>query len=351
MTLSDTETQREQMNNEKKRVTIIDVAKYAKVSTGTVSRTINNSGYVGEKTRERIEEAIKKLNFVPNAAARSMISKKSSIIGVAVPEINNPWLADLVVRIESCLSHQNYSVLLCNTQYKTSKIRSFVDDMIMRNVEGVIFVASHITDKDILRKLQTYMNTVSIGEHVGNSDTILFDDERAAYELTKHLINMGHTKISIIGFNENAEQTMIRVAGFKKAMEENGLEVPPEYMVSSEANENSGYMCAKKLLSAAVPPTAIIAINDFYAVHAYAAITEEGKKVGRDVSVVGFDDIMFARLISPALTTVHYDTKGIAQMAASMLTEKIAGKTDVTREINMSATVILRESAQRADER
>jgi len=334
------------MEKHKKRVTIKDVAEHANVSIGTVSRAINDSGYVGKEARKKIVDAIKNLNYIPNTTARSMVNKKSAIVGVAVPEINNPYLAELVVRIEASLSKKNYSIMLCNTQYKYHKIANFVDDLVMRNAEGVIFIATDIIDENILKKLKNYLYTVSIGQHISDFDSIVFDDYKTAYELTEHLINIGHRRIAMIGFNQNASQTMERVRGFRAAMQKHDVNVSPDYLISSEGGENSGYYAAKKLLSLKLPPTAIMAINDFYAVHTYAAITESGKNVGSDISVVGFDDILMARLIHPALTTVRYDTQAIADLSTSILHEKIITKTDMNREIVLSCNVVLRESAR-----
>ncbi len=336
------------MSRQVKRVTIKDVAERANVAIGTVSRYLNNNGYVSSDAMDRIQKAIEELDFIPNAAARSMINKKSAIIGVTVPEINNPFLADLVVRIESALSKMNYSIMLCNTQYKSGKIANFIDDLIMRNAEGLILVATDINDQALIRKMSNFLYTVSIGHKLDGFDCIRLTDYSAAYELTRHLIDLNHKKIGFIGFNENAHQTMSRVEGYCAALTDAGLPIRDEFMLQSFAGHRDGYHLAKQLLSLADKPTAMIAINDFYAMNAYSAIADAGLEVGKDVSVVGFDDIFMAKFLSPALTTVRCDSDSIVENAMDMLKTHVEkGSQSIPCDVELNSTVIYRQSASR----
>lgn len=331
-----------------RRVTIKDVAEKANVAIGTVSRYLNNNGYVSGDAMERIQKAIKELDFIPSAAARSMINKKSAIIGVTVPEINNPFLADLVVRIEAALSKMNYSIMLCNTQYKSEKVANFIDDLIMRNAEGLFLVATDVNDESMIKRLNNYLYTVSIGHKLNGFDCIRLTDYEAAYELTRHLIEQNHRKIGFIGFNENAHQTVSRVEGYCAALADAGIPVREAYMLQSYAGHRDGYRLAKQLLSLEDKPTAMIAINDFYAMNAYSAISDAGLEVGKDISVAGFDDIFMARFLSPALTTVRCDSDALVESAISMLKEHMDKKTQsVPHDVELEATVIYRQSTCR----
>jgi DNA-binding LacI/PurR family transcriptional regulator len=333
-----------------RRVTIKDVAERANVAIGTVSRYLNNNGYVSGDAMERIQRAIKDMDFIPNAAARSMINKKSAIIGVTVPEINNPYLADLVVRIESALSKMNYSIMLCNTQYKSEKVATFIDDLIMRNAEGLFLVATDVNDEGMVKRLSNYLYTVSIGHKLDGFDCIRLTDYSAAYELTRHLINLNHKKIGFIGFNENAHQTVSRVEGYCAALMDAGLAVRDEFILQSYAGHRDGYRLAKQLLSLEDKPTAMIAINDFYAMNAYSAISDAGLEVGRDISVAGFDDIFMAKFLSPALTTVRCDSDAVVESAISMLREHMDKKMQsVPYDVELESAVIYRQSTCRID--
>ncbi len=333
------------MSNQIKRVTIKDVAERANVAIGTVSRYLNNNGYVSVDAMERIRKAIEELEFIPSATARSMINKKSAIFGITVPEINNPFLADLVVRIESALSKMNYSIMLCNTQYKSKKVASFIEDLIMRNAEGLFLVATDINDQALEKKMSSFLYTVSIGHKLNNFDCIRLTDYSSAYELTKHLIELGHKKIAFIGFNENAHQTMYRVEGYCAAHKESGLGLRDEFMLQSFAGHKDGYHLAKQLLSLEDKPTAMIAVNDFYAMNAYSAIADSGLEVGKDISVVGFDDIFMARFLSPALTTVRCDSDAVVQNAVNMLKVHLReGMQHSPCDVELDSTVIYRQS-------
>lgn len=351
-----------QMEKKNRRVTIKDVARSSGFSIGTVSRYLGNSGYVSSEAKNKIEDAIHELHYVPNAAARSMINQQSRIVGILVPEINNPFLADLVVRIESRLSKQNYSIMLCNTGYSISKAETFIDDLAMRNAEGLILVSTDISDAMVLEKIKRFMFGVSVGQKILNFDSINFNDYKAAYDITKHLIKLGHKTIGCVGFNVNATQTVDRLDGVMTAIRDSGLTINEKYMLGRDytednklnngLGENGGYICAKQLLELKEPPSAIVAINDFYAIGAYEAAYEKGLEIGRDISITGFDDIAIAKFMTPALTTVHCDTNMMAELAVGLLLQKISESTlhesrhEEGKDFVLPAEIMIRQSTK-----
>ncbi|MEG1011309.1 MAG: LacI family DNA-binding transcriptional regulator [Ruthenibacterium sp.] len=341
-----------------KRYTIKDVAKVAGTSTGTVSRYISNKGYVSQEARDKIEMAIEQLQYIPNTAARNMVNRKSKLVGVAVPEINNPFLADLMVRIESSLCKRGYSVMLCNTGFDAEKTSTFINDLIMRDAEGIILAASDIscTDSTLARKINHFMAGVSVGQKIPDFDCINFPDMQIATDMTEYLVSMGHKEIACIAFNDVSTQTIIRKEGVIQTLKRHGLPVRPSFFVGFEEGfhyvpgENGGYLCARKLLEQRPWPTAIVAINDHYAIGAYKAATEKGLCVGEDISIVGFDNIDLARFISPALTTVNCDTYAMAELAADLLHQKICGNYGMeSREIILPAQIVYRNSVKTLD--
>jgi LacI family transcriptional regulator len=347
------------MKGKDKRVTIKEVAKRAGVSTGTVSRFIGKSGYVGPESKERIARAIRELHYVPSTTARNMINNNSQIIGIAVPEINNPFLADLVVRIEAGLSKKNYSIMLCNTGYNTRKTENFIDDLIMRNADGIVMIATNISDEKTLGKIKKFIHGVIVGQKILNFDSINFDDNKSAYDIATHLIGLGHRKIACIGFHINSSQTIERREGVKRALDDHDIPVRYEYFMGYDGTEirtpeyddakNAGYVYSKCLLELDEPPTAIVAINDFYAIGAYEAICEKGLKVGEDISVTGFDDISMAKFMTPSLTTVNCSTQTMANLAVEFLMRKIFGDADgdeTERTFLLPSDIILRESTK-----
>jgi LacI family transcriptional regulator len=327
-----------------RRVTIKDIAKLAGVSIGTVSRAINNSGYVGKEARSNIELAIKNTNYVPSTTARSMINRKSNIVGIVVPEINNPFLADLVVKIEDILSKRNYSMMLCNSSYEHGKIANFIDDLIMRSAEGIILVSTDVHDKMVIRKLEDYLKVISVGQHLDNFDCVKLTDYKSAFELTKYIISLGHTKIALLGYHPNATQTVERLEGYKAALINSDITPCEEYIIKAK----SGYDSTKHLLHLPERPTAIVAINDFYALEAYAAVEECGLIVGENISIVGFDDILVARFLKPTLTTVRCSTLQIAKSATSLLFNNIKkGTNGDSTELILPSEVVIRQSVKK----
>ena len=347
------------MATREKRITIKDVAILAGVSTGTVSRFIRNDGYVGEGSKSRIAKAIHDLHFIPSATARSMINHDSRIIGIAVPEINNPFLADLVVRIEAGLSRKNYSIMLCNTGYNSQKTENFIHDLIMRHGDGIIMIATQVSDRKTLEKINMFMHGVIVGQKIPFFDSINFNDRKAAYDIAYHMIEHGHKRIACIGFHINASQTIERRDGVSLALSDNGIPARAEYMMGYDGSgspgmendaRNVGYVYTKMLLDLPEPPTAIIAINDFYAIGAYEAIAEHGLKVGEDMAVSGFDDISIAKFMMPPLTTVKCDTHSMANLAVDILMRKIyeGGEKENEGEKNFTlpSDIMLRESTE-----
>jgi len=341
----------------KKRVTIKDVAVEAGVSIGTVSRYIRNVGYVSEMSKEKISKAITDLSYIPNASARNMINHKSKIVGIAVPEINNPFLANLMIRLEEGLSQRGYSVMLCNTGFNMDKAAAFIDDLIMRDAEGIILAAMDIicSDIELINKINYYMCGISVGQRITNFDCVTYAERKMAYEMTEYLIHMGHREIACIAFNKYAFQTIERKAGYIQAIQDYHLPLREEYMVGFEGEldyivgENGGYLCAKKVLENEKYPTAIMAINDFYATGAYQAAKEKGLVVGKDISIVGFDNIELSGLVAPPLTTVNCDVEKMAKRAVSLLDERIRGERDkgAVQEIILPSEPVIRESVNR----
>lgn len=341
----------------KKRITIKDVSLESGLSIGTVSRFIRNTGYVSEEAREKIQAAIEKLQYIPNAAARNMVNKKSRIVGIAVPEINNPFLAELMISIEEDLSKMGYSVMLCNTGFDPDKATRFIDDLIMRDAEGIVLAATDIicTDQALIHKINRYMCGISVGQRVPNFDSVNFADRQLGYQMTEYLIRQGHRRIAFIGYNQYASQTIERKEGYVEALNTYHIPVRSEYMAGFDRNfpyvvgKNGGYFCAKKVLKEKEMPTAIVATNDFSAIGAYKAVKEAGLKVGQDISIVGFDNIDIAENVDPPLTTVNCDTKLMADQATKILDQRINGKEKErqVQEVILTADFVCRESVKK----
>lgn len=337
----------EKKSNVSANITIKDIARLAGVSIGTVSRTINETGYVADETRKKITKVLEDTGFKPNTAAVSMKIKKSSAVGIIVPEINNPFLSELVVAIEDILSSENLSILLCNSKYRMDKEIGFVEDLIRRNAEGLIFVSSELQDEKVLKKIKNSLKVVTIGSKTADFDCVNFTDWQAAFEMVEYLISLGHRKIACIGSNSISWPTMERLRGYADALTKNGIARREEYILTAQDNINTGYARTKQLLGLKEPPTAIFAINDFYAINSYIAVREKRLSVGADISIAGFDDITMASLVNPPLTTVKCSTSALAEFATDLLLKRIRGNAcDEPKEVLLPAPIIKRESTQ-----
>ena len=333
----------------KKAITIKDIAQQCSVSTGTVSRVINRSGAVSETARKKVEEAINRTGFQPSSAARSMVNKKSEIIGIIVPEVKNPFLAHLVELLEIAFASNGLSIMLCNTGYQYDNIQRFTDNLVRRNAEGVIFVASDLRDEERIMRIRQKLNVVLISSSFGDFDNVNTTDWQSAFEMTEYLISMGHTRIACMGYHEYSIPTIRRFQGYCDAMKKHGLGIDEQMLMPSDSVsggiQNRGYILAKKLLDLSKRPTAIFAINDYYAVNVYLAVKEAGLTIGRDISVVGFDDVDISQLVDPPLTTVRYSIDTLAGLAVDIMMRKIRGEaSDGAKSIQLSGVLIKRDS-------
>lgn len=329
-------------NNGFGKTTIKDVAALAGVSIGTVSRAINNKGYLSESARQKVLQAVEKTGFVPNIKAHAMMNDSTPFIGVVVPEINNPYLSYLVAYIEKYLDAVNYSIMLCNNSYSSEKAKTFIDRLIQHNVKGLIMIATSIDDKAYLESIREKMYLICINTSIEGTDCINVADWQATFELTEYLIALGHHDIAYIGFNHASPPTMERLRGYKDAMMKHNIPLKEEYMLATDNpliakyttrnKQNPANYLAAKLLDLPNPPTAIMAINDYYALSIYTECINRGMSVGRDLSIIGYDDIPLAQIVSPPMTSVHCDVDSIAYMATSTLIDHMNEKAGFHRE-------------------
>lgn len=338
-------------SNKDKIITIRDIARMANVSIGTVSRVINNKGYVKEETRRNIEKIIASTGYTPNVNARSMVSKKSSLVGMIVPEINNPFHSEFVVAVERILARENLSILLCNSEYRFEKEAKFINELIQRNAEGLIFVSSDLEDKELAKKVGLHLKAVGVSSKLVNFDCINLTNWQGAFDITEHLISIGHKRIACIGVAEVLKAPKERLEGYMAALNKHNIQVRDEYILGVGGVNNVGYDRTIQLLEMREPPTAIFCITDYYAINAYKAILDKGLRVGEDISVAGFDDIPISKLLNPSLTTVKFDVKTMAELATDLLLKKINSNSTSDaggrgREILLKTEIVVRDSTK-----
>jgi LacI family transcriptional regulator len=325
--------------------TIKDVAALAGISYTTVSHVVNKTRPVSEEVRIKVEAAIKTLDYVPSAVARSLKAKTTATIGLLVPNSLNPYFAELARGIEDYCERNGYCVILCNSDDNPDKQRSYLRVLLEKRIDGLI-VASAGGDAGLaegLTGVRTPMVIVDRGLEGVNVDLVRIDHEYGAYLATRHLLELGHRDIAMIGGPAGTSVAQMRLAGYRRALQEAGVEENRERMLESDFTSTGGYNAAAILLEKS-PPSAIFAGNDMIGIGVLRAAAERNVRVPSELSVIGFDDIQMSRYVYPALTTVGQSILQLGEMAAEVLLRRIATPHMATEQRIVTPSIVLRES-------
>lgn len=326
--------------------TIKDVAALAGISYTTVSHVLNKTRPVSEHVRLKVEAAIAELDYVPSAVARSLKARSTATIGLLVPNSVNPYFAELARGIEDGCERNGYCVILCNSDDNPQKQRSYLRVLLEKRIDGLI-VASVGEDRDLLESLagvRTPMVIVDRALEGVDADLVRIDHEQGGYLATRHLLDLGHRDIACIGGPVDTGASQLRLAGFRRAMAEQGLQVPQGRVLHCDFSSPGGHAAAGHLLDGA-RPTAIFAGNDMIGFGVLRAAAERNISVPGELSVVGFDDIELSRYVYPPLTTVGQSIRELGESAAQLLLSRIAAPRSGDAEQRIVAPrIVLRES-------
>ncbi|GFM63950.1 LacI family transcriptional regulator [Pseudomonas cichorii] len=326
--------------------TIKDVAALAGISYTTVSHVLNKTRPVSDPVRIKVEAAIAQLDYVPSAVARSLKAKTTSTIGLLIPNGINPYFAELARGIEDHCERNGFCVILCNSDDNPEKQRNYLRVLLEKRVDGLIVssVGGDVSIAGGLAEVRTPMVIVDRELEGIEADMVRIDHEHGAYLATRHLIDLGHRDIACIGGPDNTVVADMRFVGYRRAMQEAGIEVLPEWTIHSDFTSPAGHEAAVGLL-AGNRPTAIFAGNDVIAIGVLRAAAERNIPVPRELSVIGFDDIQMSRYVYPALTTVGQSIMQLGETAAEMLLSRIVGtSTELPGRRLVTPSVVVRES-------
>ncbi len=326
--------------------TLQDVAKLAGVSPMTVSRVINDSGYVSEKTRERVQRAIAELDYVPNALARSLRFKQTKTIALIISDITNPFFTTLARSVEDAASEQGFSVIFCNTDESRDKETEYLNVVVQKQVDGVLLVPAFSSLESVTFLRDCGVPFVVLDRRVSglNVDVVRCDSELGAYQLTRHLLDLGHRRIAALSGSRQVTTAADRVAGYRRALIEAGLEKEAiEYY--GDYTAKSGYEMAKQAVATA-QPTALFGANNFIIVGALRALKEANLRVPEDISVVAFDDLLEVIGLEPFLTVIRQPAYDLGQRATSLLLDRLSGaELGDPQEILLPTQLIIRQSS------
>jgi LacI family transcriptional regulator len=328
--------------------TINDVARRAGVSTMTVSRVINNSGYVSLQTRERVERAIAELGYVPNALAASLHFKQSKTIALVLTDITNPFFTTVARGVEDIASEQGYSVMFCNTDESQTEETRYVNVLLQNQIGGVLLVPASGAEISVSLLQERGTPVVVLDRRLSKVcvDTVRCDSEHGAYELIKHLLELGHHNIAVLCGPQTVSTTIERVAGSYRALADGGLDASAAQVYYDQFTQESGYRMAQQALATRPRPTALFATNNFIAIGAFKALREVGLRVPADISVVAFDDLPLALVIDPFLTVASQPAYEMGQKAAELLLARLADKRpSEPQEIVLPTQMIIRRSS------
>lgn len=319
----------------KKTPTMVDVAELADTTVATVSRVINNVGYVSDGLREKVEAAIDKVGYVPNANARALKTNRSQTIGVVVGDLMNPYSIELANTVTSEVASHGYTTFIGTATDDTTSELLVVDAFHRQRVGGLV-VATLPTERsdNALKRLAKHgMPIVTVGRQLKHEmiDSISADFRRGGRLATQHLIELGHKRIAFVGAELEEAARVTRLQGYLDALTEAGIPIRPEYVVGNHSaagsprysTHSTGHQSAHELLKLSSRPTAIFTRNDHTAFGVLQALTEAGVSVPGDISVVGFDNIPLTRRVIPALTTVSQPTENQGQLASEFLLGRI----------------------------
>jgi LacI family repressor for deo operon, udp, cdd, tsx, nupC, and nupG len=328
-------------------VRIADVAKIANVSTATVSRVISNSGTVKKETTEKVLEAIKKLNYQPNVLARQLRRLETKTILVIVPDISNPFFPNILRGIESVANENGYQVILGDTQNMAEQEKNYLTIVRQKKADGIILLTAR-TDQELLEELADEYPVVLACEYFEGSKipTVSIDNISSARKATEYLIRLKHKRIGHISGPLNVVVGRDRFKGFRQAMLQHGLNIDPQLVQEGNFSFESGFNLMKKLIALNDRPTAVFVANDEMAIGAIKAARAGGVKVPDDISVVGFDDIKFASIFEPALTTIGQPTFNMGKKAMELLINLINNEEVERNQYILDDELIIRDSCK-----
>ncbi|MDR6296490.1 ribose operon transcriptional repressor RbsR [Pantoea dispersa] len=307
--------------------TMKDVARLAGVSTSTVSHVINNNRFVSEQVRDRVEQAIRELNYAPSALARSLKIKQTRTIGMLLTASSNPFYSEVVRGVENSCYERGYSLILCNTEGDEERMNRSLETLMQKRVDGLLMMCTetHLPSAEILNRYPSVpMVMMDWAPFEGRGD-IIQDNALLGGELaTQYLIDRGYTRIACIAGPLDKTPARLRLDGFHQAMAASGLAVPPGYVVDGDFEFQGGFNAMSQLLALDPPPQAVFTSNDAMAVGVYHALYQAGLRVPQDMAVMGYDNIELARYLTPPLSTIHQPKDELGELAIDTLIHRMS---------------------------
>lgn len=329
--------------------TLKEVAKEAGVSITTVSRVINGSSKVNGKTRERVQKAMLQLDYQPNRVAQRLRTSggRSKLLGLIIPDIQNQFYSNIVRGIEDVTYGHDYAVILCNSDENPNKERFYLEVLRSESVDGIILPPIHQFGEEIENLIDLGIPIVCVDRKLmrKNVDTVVIGNEKGGYDAVSHLVELGHKKIAILTSSLQFSSFNERQKGYERALKENGIEIDKRLIKEGDPRSlDIARSLTEELLNLEEPPTAIFATNNLMTLGALEALNKLNYQIPEDISIIGFDDLPWAKAISPPLTVVKQPAYEMGQKAAELFFKRVEDPLGERVEVELEAKLIIRQS-------
>jgi DNA-binding LacI/PurR family transcriptional regulator len=335
------------------KMTMEEISKIAGVSLATVSRTIHSPHLVRKETRERVNRAMRKLNYVYNATAGDLSRMRSSIVGVIIPTAESLVFSTTLFAIQQAAQENNFSIIAGSSRYDTQVELRLLQQFKERRLAGIILTGFILGQEHLIKDLiKSGMPCVVIWDKLDDPELsyVGFDNYRATYCITEYLVSLKHRRIGlIIGPYTKVERVKKRLDGFKAALDNYNIAYDTSLVIEKEPTLLDGKEAMSRLLSLPVRPTAVLAASDTLALGAMAAARDMGVRIPEDVSVAGFDDIEVASYSNPPLTTVRVPAYDIGKIAFRILLDMASNRSNMVQRYCLDTSLIIRGSCRKID--
>lgn len=327
-------------------VTIKQVARQAGVSVATVSRVLNDKGPVAEETRRRIREVVERLRYVPHGAARSLITNKTNTIGVLLPDIYGEFFSEIIRGIDLAARGRGYHLLVSSSHGDKSEIEAVLRATRGR-VDGLIVMSPDVDVQTLQANLPGTLPIVMLNCRGDGAsfDSITVDNYTGAFEMVRHLAELGHRRIALVKGPSNNYDARERLRGYRDAVRALSIERSRDLEIEGDFTEEAGHRAGQRIAAIKPRPTAIFATNDSMAIGVLSALHEAGLVVPREIAVAGFDDIPISRFVSPSLSSVHVTIPELGGRAIERLIHAIEAKNRHRRRHEMLPTTLVVRSS------
>jgi LacI family purine nucleotide synthesis repressor len=332
--------------------TIYDVAEKAGVSIATVSKVVNNTGHISDKTKKRVTKIIEELEYQPSSLAAALTGKRTFTIGVLVPDIANPFFAEVARALENNARETGYAIILCSTDYQQEREQDYMELLIKKQVDGII-IATEPKDLKVFKKLRSRsipFVMFSVGHLALSSHVVTIDDIRGGYLAGRYLLEKGHKKIAMIT-EMDRPSGRLRLDGFKQSLSDQGIDLDSNLVINAKSKIEDAKIAAQQILEMKEKPTAVFASTDLIA----AIFINEARKaklsIPYDISIIGFDNTILAEIADPGLTTIAQPTSDLAHYAIQQLLQSIENPNMPEHRIMIAPTLVERRSVRDLNEK